>query len=514
MKTRFAPSPTGYLHVGGLRTALYNYLLAKKHKGTFILRIEDTDQARFVEDAQENLVKTLNWCGLKWDEGPYVQSERFDIYKEHARKLIESGNAYHCFCSKERLLQMREEQEKSHQAPMYDRKCMYLSKEEVQKNLESKTPYVIRQKIPYETLKFQDLIRGKVQFEGRQVDDQVLIKSDGFPTYHLANVVDDHLMGITHVIRGEEWLPSTPKHIWLYEAFGWQPPMFAHIPLLLNKDRSKLSKRQGHVSVEEFIEDGVDKEALINFIAFLGWHPGGAEENEILSIDELIEKFSLEKVHKAGAVFDLDKLAWFCWQWQRKKHLEKLMDYANELEPNVKIEEEKKGHVIYHFKKAENKEVLLNKKAEELLALCREYIPKNWQENEGYLRKCILSVEEKVLKTPKTVKEVMEFYFTEKQYKKELLTNEKMKVDLEMARKALEAAREDLGQLSDFSETKLQETLLKTVERLQVKNGQILWPLRAALTGEDYSPGAFEVASVFGKERTLEKIEKALALLA
>jgi glutamyl-tRNA synthetase len=513
MKTRFAPSPTGYLHVGGLRTALYNFLLAKKEKGTFILRIEDTDQTRKVEGAKENLIETLKWCGLEWNEGPYIQSERFDLYKEHARKLIESNHAYHCFCTKERLDEMRAHQEASHQAPMYDRKCLYLSKEEVEEKLANGEPHVIRQKIPYETLKFKDEIRGKVQFEGKQIDDQVLIKSDGFPTYHLANVVDDHLMGITHVIRGEEWLPSTPKHIWLYRAFGWDPPKFAHIPLLLNTDRSKLSKRQGHVSVEEFIKDGVEKEALINFIAFLGWHPGGDDENEIYTLEELVKKFSLEKVHKAGAVFDLDKLAWFCWQWRRRKFLDELEKYAKELDPKVKIEEEKKGHFKYHFENEENLEKLLNKKAGLLLEIGKGDIPEEWQKDLGFFNKCILTVEEKILRDPKTTKESMEFYFVEKSYEKELLTHEKMKVDLEMAKKSLTTAKEALEKLENFGETEIKETLFKTVEELGVKNGQVLWPFRAATTGEKFSPGAFEVAYALGKEKTLERLEKALAML-
>lgn len=484
IKTRFAPSPTGYLHVGGLRTALYNYMFAKKMGGNFILRIEDTDQTRYVEGAVENLINTLTWCGLSWDEGPYVQSERFDIYKEHAQKLLESGDAYYCFCTKERLLEMKKGQEESHTATMYDRHCLHLSKEEIQKNLSEKKPYVIRQKIPYEILKFKDLIRGKVQFDGRQVDDQVLIKSDGFPTYHLANVIDDHLMGITHVIRGEEWLPSTPKHIWLYKAFGWEPPEFSHIPLLLNADRSKLSKRQGHVSVEEYINDGVDKDALINFIAFLGWHPGGHEENEIFSIQELIEKFSLEKVHKAGAIFDLDKLAWYSWQWRKKK-------ISAKTEGKTKDE-----------------------KIDELLSLCVKYIPEEWQKDKNYLRRCIITVEEKILRNPKEVKEAIEFYFNEKDATKELLLNEKMKVTEEIAQKSLKMAKEKLEKIDDFSETNIQQTLLGIVEELKVKNGQVLWPFRAALTGEEFSPGAFEVAYALGKEKVIKKLEKTLALLA
>ena len=311
IKTRFAPSPTGYLHVGGLRTALYCYLFAKKEGGTFLLRIEDTDQERFVEGAIENLISTLKWVGIEYDEGPYIQSERTALYKEHAEKLLESGHAYHCFCSKERLTELREKQESAKQATMYDRKCADIPLEEARKRVEAGESHVVRQKIPYENLKFKDLIRGNVQFDGKNVDDQVLVKSDGFPTYHLANVVDDHLMEITHVIRGEEWLPSTPKHIFLYRAFGWDVPEFAHIPLLLNKDRTKLSKRQGHVAVEDYIKEGYLREAILNFVSFLGWHPGAGDENELYTLKELEKAFSIDRVHKAGAISDIEKLDWF-----------------------------------------------------------------------------------------------------------------------------------------------------------------------------------------------------------
>ncbi|MBT4055828.1 glutamate--tRNA ligase, partial [Candidatus Peregrinibacteria bacterium] len=343
IKTRFAPSPTGYLHIGSLRTALYAYLFAKKEKGAMILRIEDTDRERFVEGALENLIKTLDWCDIHYDEGPilkgddieqkgdvgpYIQSERSKLYTKHAEELIEKGHAYHCFCTKDRLDDLRQKQESAKQATMYDRHCCGLSREEAERRIEAGEKYVVRQKIPYEHLKFKDLIRGNVQFDGKTIDDQVLVKSDGFPTYHLANVVDDHLMGITHVIRGEEWLPSTPKHIFLYKAFGWETPEFAHIPLLLNKDRSKLSKRQGDVAVEDYTKNGYLREAIINFVAFLGWHPGAGEENEILSMEELEEKFTLDRVHKSGAIFDIEKLDWYNWQWQKRLHNEEINKIA------------------------------------------------------------------------------------------------------------------------------------------------------------------------------------------
>ncbi len=368
IKTRFAPSPTGYLHVGGLRTALYCYLFARKNEGEFILRIEDTDQERFVKGAQENLLKTLEWIGLEYDEGPekgengpYIQSDRTEIYKEHIEKLLKSGHAYRCFCTKERLDEMRDRQKANKQATMYDRKCLELPESEVKAKIDAGESHVIRQKIPYESIKFKDLIRGNVQFHGKIIDDQVLVKSDGFPTYHLANVVDDHLMGITHVIRGEEWLPSTPKHLALYQAFGWDPPQFAHLPLLLNPDKTKLSKRQGHIAVEDYIKEGYSREAIINFVVFLGWHPGSGDENEIYTLEHLKEIFQLSKVHKSGAVFNLEKLDWFNWRWQKKRFQETLEELAHKIDGNCKIEQPRKDQFRYHFSSQEKEDQFLNK---------------------------------------------------------------------------------------------------------------------------------------------------------
>ena len=283
VRVRFAPSPTGYLHVGGLRTALYNYFFARKMGGTFILRIEDTDRTRFVEGAVDNLIDTLRWAGLDYDEGPvkggakgpYVQSERTEIYRNHAQKLIEMGKAYYAFDTAEELDEMRKTLEKQGRFPKYDRRALKLSPDEVKGMLDSGLPAVVRMKVPDSTqIAFDDLVRGRVEFSSDLIDDQVLLKSDGYPTYHLANVVDDHMMEVSHVIRGEEWLSSTPKHVLLYQYFGWDLPKFAHLPLLLNPDKSKLSKRQGDVAVEDYRQKGYLKEALINFVAFLGWNPG------------------------------------------------------------------------------------------------------------------------------------------------------------------------------------------------------------------------------------------------
>lgn len=517
IKTRFAPSPTGYLHVGGLRTALYCYLFARKNKGKFILRIEDTDQERFVEGAVENLIDTLNWVGIKYDEGPvtggpngpYIQSERTDTYLKHADELVEKGHAYYCFCAKERLDDLRKKQETAKQATMYDRKCGQIPLDEARKRVKAGEPHVIRQRIPYENLKFKDLIRGNVQFDGKNIDDQVLVKSDGFPTYHLANVVDDHLMGITHVIRGEEWLPSTPKHIFLYRAFGWDVPEFAHIPLLLNKDRSKLSKRQGHVSVEEYIKDGYLREAIINFVALLGWHPGAGEENELFTLKDLEKAFSLERVHKAGAIFDIEKLDWFNWLWQKQLFNEEMARAARKLDPKVKIEEEKKGMFKYKFQDPKNNLAFLIEKGNYLLKLCGECAKNDLT----LLHKAMIANEEKVLKSPKEIQQHIEYFFALPKFPTELLTHEKMQVDINQARSSLEATLPALESIKtgDWTEENLSKTLIKLVEKLGIKNGQLLWPIRVALTGQQFSPGTFEMLWALGKDESVKRIKSTIS---
>jgi glutamyl-tRNA synthetase len=325
IRTRYAPSPTGFLHVGGLRTALYAYLFAKKHNGKFLLRIEDTDQTRLVKGAAESIEIILNWAGLIADEspmrggdfGPYVQSERLSIYKAHADRLIAEQNAYVCFSTPEELDEIRKLQIKQGQQPKYNRKWLpeslggSMPESKIKEALASDKPRVVRMKVPDNvTIKIEDAVRGIVEFDSSVVDDQVLLKADGFPTYHLAVVVDDHLMKISHVIRGEEWLSSTPKHSLLYDFFGWEKPVFAHLPLLLNADRTKLSKRQGDVAVEDYKAKGFTSEALINFVALLGWNPGNGSTQEIFTMQDLLEQFSIEHVGKAGAVFNLEKLSW------------------------------------------------------------------------------------------------------------------------------------------------------------------------------------------------------------
>lgn len=338
IRDRFAPSPTGNVHVGSLRTALYNYLFAKKNNGQFLLRLEDTDRTRYEEGAVENLLDALMVTGVVPDEGlfeedgkiiqkgdcgPYIQSERLDIYKKYIDQLLENGQAYYCFCTKERLDEVREKQKAAGETPRYDGHCRNLPREEVEARVAAGEPYVIRLKLPEDhVVAFDDAVRGRIEINTNDLDDQVLIKTDGFPTYHFAVVVDDHLMGITHVIRGEEWLPSTPKHVYLYECFGWEQPQYVHLSNILNDDHKKLSKRQGDVSVGDFLKKGYLPEALINFLALLGWSP--ENEQEIFSMDELIEAFDLSRINKSGAVFDRAKLDWMNAHYIKELPIEEL----------------------------------------------------------------------------------------------------------------------------------------------------------------------------------------------
>jgi glutamyl-tRNA synthetase len=345
--TRFAPSPTGYVHVGSQRTALYNYIFARQQGGKFILRVEDTDQNRYVEGAVENLLNSLEKLNVIFDagpgkedeKGPYFQSQRRDIYEREVQRLMDSGHAYRCFCTSERLDALRKEQMEQQVPTGYDGKCRHLSQEESDERAKQE-PFVIRLKTPDEGLcEFKDIVRGNVTIAWSQVDDQVLVKSDGFPTYHLANVVDDHYMEVTHVIRGEEWLPSVPKHLFLYECFGWDAPQMAHLPLLLNADRSKLSKRQGDVAVEDYLNKGYTPDALNNFLALLGWNPGG--KNEIYSMEELIEAFDINKITKAGAVFDVKKLDWMNGQYLKNMPNDKYLKEARQWLGDAVVNENK-----------------------------------------------------------------------------------------------------------------------------------------------------------------------------
>ncbi|MBW6440540.1 glutamate--tRNA ligase [Patescibacteria group bacterium] len=503
IRVRFAPSPTGYLHVGSLRTVLYDYLFAKHNGGDFILRIEDTDKARYVEGSIENLVKILDFMGLEYSEGvfvnqdnktfqkgdfgPYIQSLRLDIYQKYVDELIKNDYAYYCFCSQERLGKMRKNQRLQKLAPMYDRKCRGLSKDEVQKLLEEKTPYVVRLKVPRKGVtEFEDLIYGKIKIENKTIDDQVLMKSDGFPTYHLASVVDDHLMEISHVTRAEEWLPSTPKHILLYKAFGWEIPQFAHFTLLLNPDKSKLSKRQGDVKVEDYLKKGYLKEALLNFVLLLGWNP--KTEEEVFSLSEMIARFDLSGVNKTGAIFNTEKLDWLNGVYIRKMDLSELTKLCVPYLIEAELLEEVGGSKYQVLSTGEEVDF--------------EYLKK------------IVALEQERMKKLSEIGESVKFIFSEKlDYEKELLIWKKMTAG--DAKNNLQLIFNELSSIEekDFQSNKLQEILDRLVEKNNLKRGEVLWPLRVALTGLKGSPSPFEVAEVLGKEKVLERIEFALELL-
>lgn len=494
IRVRFAPSPTGYMHVGNFRTALYTYLFAKKNDGDFILRIEDTDQKREVADALEKLIKIINWAGFQYSEGvyfenskiiekgnfgPYIQSKRLGIYKKYVKELVKNKKAYYCFCAPKRLEEMRQNQLNQKQAPMYDRHCLDLSQYEIDEKIKNGEKYVIRQKINTDGFtEFNDLIRGKVQIKNNLLDDQILLKSDGFPTYNFANVVDDHLMEISHVFRGEEYISSTPKYIQLYENFGWEIPKVAHLPLLLNADKSKLSKRQGDVAVEDYIKNGYLQEAIINFVAFLGWNPGKGETQEIFTLEELIEKFDFSHVHKAGAVFDIKKLDWINSQWIKKLSIEELH------KKSLKFLKEKEFY--------------------------KNWSEKNWnaKEKKEYEKKVLILERERMTKLSE-VGENNKFFFEDVVYEKNLLRwkdmdDKKLKNNLKKAEKILSDVSEN-----NWNQKNLNNILMKASEE---NRGEFLWPLRVVLTGEQKSPSPFECAWVLGKKETLKRIKKSLIL--
>jgi len=473
IRVRYAPSPTGYIHIGNLRTALYNYLFARHNDGDFIVRIEDTDRTRYVPGAVENLIATLKWVGLDYDEGPdtggpyapYYQSERLAIYKEHAEYLINNKKAYYCFCSAERLDTLRAEQKKNNQDTKYDKLCLHLSEEEVKKNLAEGQPHVVRLNVePGHKIKFADFIRGEVEFASDLIDDQVLIKSDSFPTYHLANIVDDHLMEISHVIRGEEWLPSAPKHILLYKAFGWEPPVFAHLPLLLNPDRSKLSKRQGDVAVEDYKKKGYLKDALINFIALLGWTAG--DDKEIYSFDELIKSFSLERVNDSGAVFDIEKLNWL------------------------------------------NEEHLRNKPDTELIELLREELKQSKYSSEEYSDEYLLNVIIAMKPRVTFIKDIFEkgfYFFEEPQTYEEASVKKGWK---ENSPDILKKYAEKISLLENPAKEDYEKALEETAAEMNVGKGTVIHPLRLAVSGVSGGPGINDICYIIGKEKVVIRIER------
>ncbi len=501
-RVRIAPSPTGFVHVGNLRTILYNYLFAKHNHGKFIIRIEDTDQTRFVPGAIEDLLEVLLWAGIEGDEGPYLttdkklkergdfgpytQSQRLDIYKQQIQVLLDKGKAYPCFCGKEKLEKLREDQRQNKQAPKYDGLCRNLSHKEAQALIDSGAEHVIRFKMPEnKNVVFEDLIRGEILVNSKDLDDYVLMKSDGFPTYHFANVIDDHQMKITHILRGEEWIASTPKHVLLYEAYDWQPPIFAHLPVLLGKDKKKMSKRDGNVSVTDFIEAGYLKDALINFISLLGWNAG--TDQEIYTLNELENQFSLDNVHKAGAVFDLEKLDWINGMYIRKLSDDQFLE------------------VCLPF--LEKADLIKIDKDKVIILPTKEIIKKS------YL-KSIIKLEQARIKKLSEIPEAIKFFFlAELKYEtKDLIWK---KSDLAETKQNLELLKDTLNHINedDFTPEILEKKVFELMEQNNISTGNMLWPMRFALSGQQKSPGPFEIASALGKEKTLKRIEFALYLL-
>ena len=478
-RVRFAPSPTGYLHIGGLRTALYNYLFAKNLHGKIMLRIEDTDRKRFVEGAVENLLKILDWAGIDFDEGPgiggengpYFQSQRLDIYKKYSEELISKGMAYYCFCTPERLKTLREkQQEQKLPQSKYDKHCLNLSKQEIDDNLNSNVAKIVRLNVKTDQqIIIDDVIRGRVEFDSNNIDDQVLIKSDGFPTYHLANVVDDHLMGITHVIRGEEWLSSTPKHVLLYDYLGWEKPVFAHLPLLLNPDKSKLSKRQGDVAVEDYRDKGFLKEALINFVALLGWNPG--DEQEFFTMEELINKFTLERVHKAGAVFNIEKLNWM------------------------------------------NAEHLRSKPNDELLLMLKDELAKSYYKDkvldDDYLLLIIEAMKPRVSFVIEFITNCTYFYAGPTGYDENVI-KKRWKEDTP---EQLAKLRDNISQLNNPVKGDFENALAKTAEELEIGKGKLIHPVRLALSGVGTGPGVYDLLFIIGKDKSIGRIDRALKII-
>lgn len=472
IRTRFAPSPTGYMHIGNLRTALYEYLIAKSQKGKFILRIEDTDQERFVEGAIDIIYNTLKLTGLHYDEGPdiggeygpYIQSQRMGIYMDYAKELVEKGQAYYCFCTKERLEALKTSNKEGEAFSKYDRHCLHLSSEQVQKNLDAGMPFVIRQKMPTEgTTTFHDVVYGDITVENAELDDQILMKADGFPTYNFANVVDDHLMKITHVVRGSEYLSSTPKYSLLYEAFGWEAPVYVHLPAVMRDAHNKLSKRHGDKSFEDLVKEGFLVEAIVNYIALLGWSP--SDNKEIFTLKELEKAFDINGLSKSPSIFDIKKLTWMNGE------------YIKAMEADT----------FYRTIESRLKDAVKNTALD--------------------LKK-IAALLQKRLETLNDIARLVDFFDTLPEYSTELYVHKKMKTTQEIALSSLKASLPVLEQLSDWNETTIHDTLMSLVQELGIKNGQLLWPIRTALSGESTSPGgAMELADILGKEESLSRIK-------
>lgn len=475
VRTRFAPSPTGELHIGGVRTALFGYLFSRQHSGEWLLRIEDTDQQRFKQGSTESILEGLKWLGLQWDGEVVVQSQRIQRYQEAAGQLLKAGFAYRCFCTAQRLEQMRLQQTEQHQAPKYDRRCLGLSDDEIQKKIQASDPFVLRMKIPDagETV-FNDLIRGEIRFKHADLDDQVLLKSDGFPTYHLANVVDDHDSEISHVIRAEEWLPSTPKHLLLYEFFKWPAPQFAHLPLILNSNRSKMSKRKDGewVWLSTYRKLGYLPEAIVNYLALLGWNP--KTEQEIFSLQELSALFKLEQVHRAGAVFSKDRLDQMNAEYIRAFPLVELVRRARPFFDEAGIE---------------------------------------GRESESFLQN-VVQLEQARIKILSELPSLTHYFFKDHlDFSPEALVWKKS--NPEQTKSHLKALQNVLAseQEGEWDAKSLEQRLLKWIEAEGWDRGSVLWPMRMALTGEQHSPGPFEVAAVLGKAKTLQRLHVAEKML-
>ena len=479
VRTRFAPSPTGRMHVGNLRTALYAYLIAKHEGGDFLLRIEDTDQERLVEGAVDIIYRTLKATGLNHDEGPdkdggvgpYVQSDRVKsgIYMEYAKKLIEKGEAYYCFCDKERLESLKQEVA-GKEIMIYDKHCLHLSKEEVEEKLKAGVPFVIRQNNPQTgTTTFHDEIYGDITVDNSELDDMILIKSDGYPTYNFANVVDDHLMGITHVVRGNEYLSSSPKYNRLYEAFGWEVPVYVHCPLITDETHKKLSKRCGHSSYEDLIEQGFLTEAVVNFVALLGWSP--EDNQEIMSLDELVKKFDYRHMSKSPAVFDYGKLKWMNGEYIKKMDFDAFYERA--------------------------------------LPIIKEVITKDYD-----LKKIAAMVKTRIEIFP-DIKELIDFFEEVPEYDVAMYTHKKMKTTAETSLAVLKDVLPLLKAQEDYSNDALYAMLSQYVAEKGYKNGYVMWPIRTATSGKQMTPcGATEIMEVIGKEESIARIEKAIEKLS
>ncbi len=479
IRTRYAPSPTGKMHVGNLRSALYEFLIAKHDGGSFMLRIEDTDQERFVEGATEIIYRTMEKTGLIHDEGPdkdggygpYVQSERMQtgIYMKYAKELIDKGEAYYCFCDKERLATLKSEVVEGKEITIYDKHCLGLSKDEIQANLDAGKPFVIRQNNPTEgTTTFHDELYGAITVQNSELDDMILIKSDGYPTYNFANVVDDHTMNITHVVRGNEYLSSSPKYVRLYDAFGWEVPVYVHLPLITDENHKKLSKRSGHSSFEDLLEQGFLTEAIVNYIALLGWSP--EDNNEIFSLQELIEKFDYKRISKSPAVFDMVKLRWMNGEYLKAMDDDKFFEMAES-----------------YLKAALTKDFDLKK---------------------------IAGMVKTRIETFNDIAAQVDFFETLPEYDVEMYTHKKMKTNNETSLEVLKEILPLLEAQDDYSNDALYQTLVKYVEEKGCKNGYVMWPIRTAVSGKQMTPaGATEIMEILGKDESLARIRKGIELL-